>query len=452
MGNSFYNSWISLTVFVGLIIFIPYQASFFSFKVADIWLWLCLALQSVHGLNRSIQFKSKKFVKYFGLWVGILAIIATLFQAWQDKTPINPSFFSEFYRFFRYFLIFKLVENVVLNSNSKELRRFLYSIIGMGAIVIILAFFEFYSVGPIQKVILSFYYVVPDQSFEENLEEFGRLLGVLGNSNTTAIFLTSTLVFPVCSVALRGESILNKMLLISYVLFACYVISAMTSSRTSIIISIILFLFVFILSSSKGTNFRRFFFLTVVVLAVGVFFYNHYGSNNLFSDRLVFFFEGKNTKGEKVGFIESMGRNELWNQRISTFKRRGNTVAFLTGMGYTKVYKDYSDNGMLSSFINGGLIGLVLRLILYYIIFRYSFWNSLKKYRRSELNFFSMILGAISIVYVLWELTVDMVEHIKIGQIFYLFFSMSLVCNAKSDVLRRRDSPPLTNRLKMVQS
>ena len=116
MRKTFYNSWFSLIVFVGLIIFVPYKVSYFSFKASDVWLWMCLALQYLHGYYLKADFRNRLFIKTLGLWMGVIAILGTLFQAWHDGTRFEPEFISEFYRFFRYFLIFKLVENVVVNS------------------------------------------------------------------------------------------------------------------------------------------------------------------------------------------------------------------------------------------------------------------------------------------------------------------------------------------------
>src|SRR5688572_18501373 len=102
MRTHIYNSTIALIVFITLVIFVPYDVSFFAFKVSDIWLMLCLYLQYANGFYYKINYHSRSFLKNFGLYMGALAIIGTVFQAWHDDTSIIPGYFSEFYRFFRY--------------------------------------------------------------------------------------------------------------------------------------------------------------------------------------------------------------------------------------------------------------------------------------------------------------------------------------------------------------
>jgi O-antigen ligase len=374
--------------------------------------------------------------------MGVLALLATILQARHDETLIAPSFFAEFYRFLRYLLIFKFVENIILNCKPKDVSKFFYSYTIIGALVIILSFLEFYGIGSFQTIIVNLYYVIPDQTFDENFEEFGRLLGVLGNSNTTAIFLTSTLVYPTFLLTLKKSIFLNKSFLIVYILLASFVILFMTSSRTSVLIGAFLFIFIFILSISKAQNLTRLLSIIAISLIVGGYLYVHYKDDVTLSDRVMFVFEGKNSTGEKVGFIESLGRTELWQERINTFEKHAHPLALFTGMGYTKVYKDYSDNGLLTSFMNGGLIGLALRLIIYYLVFRYVFRKTFMNHRKLSLLYRHLALGTVSLVFIFWELTADLIEHIKIGQVFYLFFSAAFVYRAHYFRLKQKKAHP----------
>ena len=427
MRSVLYCSWLSMLIFIGLIIFIPYKVSLLGFKASDAWLILCLIFQYAKGYNARFEFNGRKFLKNFGIVMAFIAIIGTIFQAWHDNLYINPAYFSEFYRFFRYFLLFKFVENILMHSRQKDLQQFFLSFTGLGVLVIFLSFLEFYSVGSMHEIILKFYFIVTDQTFEEYLEEFGRLLGVLGNSNTTGIFITSTLVYPIISLVVIKEKWWLRALSVLYIFLALYVIVVMTSSRTSIIICILLFIFALILLQLK--SFFRFAVVTGLSLIIAMIILVRYNPAEILPDRVVYFFQGKNTRGENVGLIESMGRNELWNDRIYTFQKSAHPFASLVGMGYTKKYKDYSDNGLLSSFFNGGLIGLILRLTLYFYVLRIGLLRSFMTYRMTD-NSFPLILGLISLVFILWELTADMMEHIKIGQIFYVIFCASVIYGA----------------------
>jgi hypothetical protein len=362
--------------------------------------------------------------------MGITAVIATIFQAEQDGMSIEPVFFSHFYRFFRYLLIFKFSENVILSSHPKDFLKFLNAYTVIGTIVIVLSFLEFYSVGPVQKMIVSLYFVVPDQTFAEHFKESGRLSGVMGNSNATGIFMTSTIVYPVFSLALRNNKSMKKILFLVYLLAAIFVIVVMTASRTSIIISGLIFILLLLFSFSKIQNAIRFAFVFVSAVLLGVFFYTQFASEFVIPDRVVNISEGKDTRGESAGFWETVGRNELWKDRLTTYQNHAHPFAALVGMGYTKLYKDYSDNGLISSFFNLGLGGALMRLFLYYLVIRYCVIRSFKNFKRSNNNYHPIILGTISFVFILWEFTAETIEHIKIGQLFYLFFCATYIYNA----------------------
>ena len=429
-SSRFYSSWISLIIFLGFIIFIPYKVSLFTFKISDVWLALCLGFQYRHGLNSNINFRHRKFIKNFGIWMGIVAVIATIFQAGQDGMSIDPLFFSHFYRFFRFFLIFKFAENVILNSRPKDLPKFLNAYTVIGTIIIILSLLEFYSGGLVQKIIVNLYFVTPGQTFAENFKDTGRLTGVMGNANATGIFMASTIVYPAFNLALRNTNSIKKILFLIYLLAAIFVIVVMTGSRASIITSGVTFVLFFFFSFSKVKNVIRFTFILISAVLVGSYIYTQFSSEFVIPDRVVYISEGKDSRGESASLFEALGRNELWLDRVKTYQNHAHPFAALIGMGYTKLYKDYSDNGLLSSFFNLGLAGSLMRLFLYYLVIRYCVIRSFKNFRRSNNNYQPIIFGMISFVFILWEFTAETIEHIKIGQLFYLFFCATFIYNA----------------------
>jgi hypothetical protein len=119
----------------------------------------------------------------------------------------------------------------------------------------------------------------------------------------------------------------------------------------------------------------------------------------------------------------------VWQENYRVFKKEGNPFAFMLGLGYTKAYRDYSDNGFISAFINNGLIGLILKLILFYIFFASGFLKSIINYRNLIIPFTFLAFGMSSFALLLWELTADLTEHYKLGQLFYLFLSVTLIIN-----------------------
>jgi hypothetical protein len=432
MRKTLFNSWFSLAVFVVLIILVPYKVSFFTFKPSDFWLIAALFYQYSSGNNRKIQFKGRKLLVSFGIVLGVTAVIATFLQAYSDVNPLKLSFFSHFFRFFRFYLIYKFVENIILSNTASFSRKFLNAYTWIGGVVFLLSFLEYLGVQPFSNIILGLYYVADDERLLLYLQEIQRLSGVMGNANATAITVLSFLIYPSVNLILRKSSVKVNIINILYVLTGTYIILIMTSSRTSILMTLLMFLFLIFMSIRNKKSIIRLASVTLLFLITIFILINTLDLSFELSDRVTYLIEGRNTRGEKSNISEIMGREELWQDRIDGFIQHGHSLSVFTGMGYTKVYKDYADNGLLSSFLNLGLIGLISRIMLYYLVISFVFKYSIKMFSKSEHYWAALTFSLIALLLLAWEITSDSVEHIKIGQLLFMFISISGVVIAKS--------------------
>lgn len=424
----FYSSWIAVTVFVLILIFQPVKTTFFAIRPSDIWLLFCLFLQVKNGYNITIPFRGRFLIRNYGLFMGVLAIIATMIQASYANFSLDISFIFHFYRFLRFLLIFKFVENILLNFSSDDAQKFWKAYTLMGLVVIILSFLEFNSIMPYKLIIMDQYFFNPDM-IEAYLVKVERLAGVMGNANATAMLLVSTLPYPLLRFGNASSRLIQKILYIVYIFAVLYVLVVMTASRTSIFVSLLII--VFILFASFRRLKEAFLVLTLILVlsAAGTYLYYRFESKIIVQDRI--------TKAEEdfqlseKGIAKWTGRNELWQDRFETFKSEGNQLAILLGLGYTKAYKDYADNGLISSLLNNGMTGLILKLFLFYIFIKFGFLRAIRYFRWFEIDFPCLAFAISAFALLLWELTADLTDHYKLGQLFYLFLSIALIMNSK---------------------
>jgi hypothetical protein len=430
MWKIIFNSWLSLVIFMALVIFVPYRVSFFTFKYSDFWLVMCLFYQYYNGWSAFIPFNGRNFLKNFGLVMGITAVIGTMMQALKDGTPVSLDFLSHFYRFIRYLLIFKFVENILMAAKPVEIPKILNGYTLIGSVVLLFSFIEYNHIQPFSTTILSWYYIYEPEMLSEYLLQINRLSGIMGNPNATAIFITTTLIYPVFSLIKKPENLHTKIFFIIYILLGAYVIVVMTASRSSIIfLTFIVIYSIFISFSSLYMAVRNILMIAISILVL-LFVLNTYQVNIEFSDRVKYLAEGKDSRGKKTGMLELTGRDKLWQDRIETFKTNADTFTLFFGMGYTKKYSDYADNGLLGSFLNLGFIGFIFRLLLYVITIKLLFNYSFKIFKGTR-SVNALILSLVSFIFLAWELTADTVEHIKIGQLFFLFISAGFVLVSK---------------------
>jgi hypothetical protein len=429
--NPFYNSWIGLIVFIFILIFQPGNATFFAFRPSDFWLLLCLFLQYKNGYNTILPFRSRLFLRNYGLYFGVLAIIATLVQAFYINLSFDISFVAQFYRFLRYLLIFKFVENLLANFTSDDSEKFWRTYTLMGIFILILSFLEFNDIGPFKMLMMNLYYSRPEDTIDEYIIQADRLAGVMGNPNTTAILLVTTIIYPLLNIVNKGSRLMKRMLYLVYVLGIVYALVVMTGSRTAIFISLLMIAIILLATSRRLKDLILVVVVALFVIIIGAFFYQQFKSEIVIQDRISESIQGPEFQFSLKGIGEWTGRYYVWQDRITTFQSKGNQLAILIGMGYTQAYEDYADNGLLSTFINNGLIGLILKLFLFYIFITSGFFRAIRFYFHFKMDYPDLVFAVCAFALLLMELTIDLIDHYKLGQLFYLFLSMIMIINGK---------------------
>lgn len=427
----FYSSWIGLIVFVILIIFQPSRMTFYAIRPADVWLLFCLILQYLNGYNTVLPFQNRFPVKYYGLFVGILAIVATLVQAAYSNTPLEVSFIFVFYRFIRFLLIFKFAENILKGFSSEDARKFWRVYTYMGVFTILLSFLEFYSIEPFKHIIMNLYYERPDAELDEYLIQVDRLAGLMGNPNTTALLILTTLIYPFIRLISKKVSFITRIFYTGYILSAVFVLLVMTGSRSSIFTLALLFAVVIFSKLHKLEELLLVVVLTLLLTVTGFLLYNQFKSEIIIQDRVTGTMQGESFEFSLTGIAKWSGRYDLWQHRFNTFKLEGNQLAVLIGIGYTTSNEDYADNGFISTFLNNGIIGLLFKLLLFYIFVTKGLLRAIRHFRRNEIDTPYMVFALSAFALLLWEMTADLTDHYKLGQLFFLFLSITLFINSK---------------------
>jgi len=430
--NPFYTSWIAIAVFVFIIIFQPAKATFYAIRPSDVWLLFCLFLQVKNGYNLIIHFRNRFLIRNYGLFMGILAIIATLIQASYSNISLNTAYIFNFYRFLRFLLIFKFVENILFYFSSNDAQKFwrVYTLIGI--VVLILSFIEFNNFMSLRLLLTNLYFEMPEEYLEVYLVNAERLHGVMGNCNATAILLVSTLTYPLLSIVNIGGRPINKILYIVYVFLVVYVLVVMTASRTSIFISLIILVLILFAASRRLKEAFLAVSIMIILTATGIYLYHRFESEIIVQDRITKTFQGEEDfQLSAEGLAKWANRSEMWQERFKTFQNEGNQLAIILGLGYTGAYKDYADNGLIASFINNGITGLILKLFLFYIFIKFGLIRAIRYFRWFEIDFPCLAFSISAFSLLLWELTADLTEHYKLGQLFYLFLSIAMIINGK---------------------
>ena len=427
----YYCSWIALIVFVLLLIFQPSKMTFYALRPSDGWLIICLFFQYFNGYNVIIPFRNRFLVKNFGLFIGIIAIIATLIQASYANIPLDISFIFNFYRLLRFLLIFKFVENILFDFTRDDAEKFMRAYTLMGLIILVLSFLEFYGIQPFKQILMDLYYERPDYELDDYLSQVDRLAGVMGNPNTTALIILTTLTYPLLKIGSKGIPFIFRLIYFAYILAAVYVLFVMTGSRSSILTLFLIFAFVLFSSISRLKELLLAVMLSGLLMATGYFLYKQFKSEVRIQDRVTESISGADFQLSVKGIAVWTGRYELWQRRFNTFHREGNQLAVLIGLGYTKPDEDYADNGLISTFLNNGLIGLLLKLLLFFTFIIYGFWGAIRYFQHKEIDIPFLAISLSTFALLLWELTADLTDHYKLGQLFYLFLSTVMLVNGK---------------------
>jgi hypothetical protein len=426
-----YSSWIGLITFVILLVFQPTRLTFYALRPADGWLIICLFFQIINGKNYILPFHHRFYVTYYGLFIGILAIIATIIQAFHSNISLEFSFLFNFYRFFRFLLILKFAENILKNFSGNDARKFWRAYTFIGVICLVFSFLEFYNIEPFKLIFTNLYFQSSDAELDSYLVQIERLAGLMGNPNTTALFIVTTMIYPLIRLVSKNVSFLVRGFYFSFVLTAVFVLLVMTGSRSSIFTIAIIFAFILYSKLHKLEELVLVAALTLLLTAVGYFLYSQFKSDIIIQDRVTETIRGENFEFSLKGIAVWSGRYNIWQYRFRTFNLEGNDLAILIGLGYTKPNEDYADNGFVSTFINNGTAGLILKILLFYFFITSGFLKALRNFQENKIDSPYLVIALCAFALLIWELTADLTDHFKLGQLFYLFLSMIMIINGK---------------------
>lgn len=433
----YYSSWKAIILFIIIIILQPREATFFAIRPSDIWLLFCLFLQVKNGFNSHINISCRLLIKYYGFFIGILAIIATIVQASYNRISLDISFLFQFYFFLRFLLIYKFVENILSIAKIEDELKLWKSYTFLGIFILILSFLEFYDIGSFKLIMMGLYYSRPEDTVEEYLVQADRLAGVMGNPNTTAIFMLTTLTYPLLRIINSSDKIIKTLFFLIYVIAVVYSLIVLSGSRTAIFILLVIVLFAFIVAFRRLKYFLTFLFLTLLLVGIGFYFSNHLQFEVSVQDRIKEMINPQNNVEISVkGLGKWSGRYELWKNRLDTFHNKGNPLAAIIGMGYTKAYTDYADNGFLTTLINNGMIGFFLKLTLYYLFITAGLYRAFRYFFMSKLDYSSLAFGLNALALLIMELTIDITDHYRLGQLFFLLLSATMILNIKAFSVR----------------
>ena len=403
-----FSSWFSVSILIALIIFVPYNVSYFTLKPFDFWIFILLIFNINH-----IKIPNNSLVKII-LGIAFLSVFSTFLQALKDSQTLDLVYFSNFYRYFRLILIMVLINSLSLNNSkiSQLIKSYFY----LGAIIVLICIFQIFSISPFADIFNNIYNNENLTSGIIGYDVVDRFGGIMANPNSMAVLLTSFAGVAITSLThKKRRNILSIAGNVVFYVLVLIIVAVFTASRTSVLILLLMTL-IWLLTS----EFRRSLYLFLIFPALFILISSKIDLTQYENlDRVFNLFESRTTSGELGDVIELTGRENLWNERLSVFFAKGHDLAIIFGMGFTSLYYDFADNGLITFFINLGIVGLIYKLFLYYITIRllYFLFTNRRIYS-------CMAVSLILLSLILFEVSAETIDHIKLGPLFFAFIQI----------------------------
>lgn len=401
------GTWFSISVLIVLILFIPYEVSFLTFKPFDFWLFTVLI------------YNAKKIILPKGILINILfaisflSVLSTFLQALKDSLTFDLVFFSNFYRYFRLIIIMTVVKSLVKDANTTK--KIINSYFVIGLITILISIIQIFDIAPLA---ILFNYLYDDKETFSSFKEYGKLDrfgGIMGNANSMGIVLSSFGAAAITKFTYLKSSFANRVLFILYFISIFIIVVFFTSSRTSVLVLLIILLIWLLTARFRNS------LITLIILLIPLIFLvsniDFYDYQNL--NRVLYLFETKTAQGNEGNIAEIFGRDQLWKGRLDVFFNKGHNLSLFFGMGYTGLYYDYADNGLLTYFINLGIIGLILKIFILLFLAKvlYGALFECNDYWRKS-------VAIITVSLILFEASAEAMDHIKIGPLLFIFIQI----------------------------
>lgn len=396
-----------------VVLFQPSNFTLAAFRPADFFLVLIFIGQMIYRPKLS---KNISFSGYFGLLNLAILLVGYFSIVLFSTIELNASSIFMAYFYARFFIIYHVVFNITrFDGPIDGFKFFSISIL----IVFLVSAAQFLSIEPISRISLDLYQENKDLEIYDLFNDAIRVVGVVGNANGLGVLLSSFVCLLIAK-QLVYPSRLPFSIALVFVLSILVVV--MTGSRTAII-SVILFS---ILTLTKFASLKKWALMLGFSLLFLWGFSFFFVEVDIVPSRVKSLFSLDDT-GSKLD--EFAPRLLLWYQKFQAFDEIQYSLKYWIGVSYTQQNLSYSDNGFINAFFNLGVLGLIVRLILFSkVISLPRLVLNLIRVNPQQVQLKTSFMSAsICFPLIFFEITGDAIEYYRLSQILFVFLALSTI-------------------------
>jgi hypothetical protein len=429
--RNIYLSANSIVFLILVILFQPSRATFLSIRPSDVVLLGIYISQVLSGAPR-IEITSFKFLKNFGIYYATIVAISLLVLVYHSlyEIPLFNLFFI--YHFVRFYLIFIVVSKILIYDDKFETRLFSGYLLIIFA-VILTACAQYYQIEPFSNIIDKYY--VEDELLDiYSLEEL-RVTGIIGNTNGLAIIMASAAPVFIFNLLKKGQNSLirHAVNLVGFILLVLAVIF-LTSSRTSLVAIMFCLLFILLINIMKDSE-HNINILFIIIISVIVLIIVSPAIEKFLPERVYVFFE--NPLQDKRDEGNLFNRTFFWEGKMKIFNYVKYPMKGVFGLSNIEEDLTFADNGILTSYFNAGIMGIALRITLYFyfiiLLAKITIIHQASRSGQTDLMFLAVMIATLLMFF---DFTAEVLEYYKISQVLYIYITISVV---KFNLLKSND-------------
>jgi hypothetical protein len=412
----------SIGLLIMVILFQPSRATFLAIRPSDVILIGIYICQVLSGTPR-LEIKRFRFIKNFGIYYAIIVAISLLVLAYHSlyDIPLFNLFFI--YHYLRLYVIFVVVSNILVYDDMFE-PKIIRSYILITFAVILSGFIQYFHIEPFSGIIDK--YFVEDELLDiYSMDEF-RVTGIIGNTNGLAIVMAS--IAPVFIINLFGKGHRNlTRFALNFIAFLGVVLAVtfLTSSRTSLVAIMFCLVLVLFIGISKGST-LNINILIISIIAILVLVIINPSIDKYLPERVYVLFE--NPVQDKRDEGNLFNRTFFWEEKIKIFNYVKYPMKGVFGLVNIEEDLTFADNGILTSYFNAGIMGITLRLLLYFhfiiLLARIMKLHFASRSRQTDLMFLAVITATLLMFF---DFSAEVLEYYKISQVLFVFIAISVV-------------------------
>lgn len=339
------------------------------------------------------------------LWSTVSLVISTL--VFNNLVNLTDLFALTKYLYF--FLVLVVGYNI---SRYVEINVFLKHVFIATIISVTVSILQFYNPLNINNLIS---YIYTDEKLRDITTGNARVFGTLYNANWFGVYLSFIVPIAMSSILIpQSKKKVLKVLPIITVIMASIGI-LLSGSRTAIIVSIIGLLFTFIFSFINKPNYKVVILPVTLILLIG-FLFNNIDLNVKRFDELTSLMKSEST----IGNVQSAsGRVVRMEEGMAMFYDNP-----ILGVGLSSTTELNAHNSYVTLLYRHGLIGLFI-VLLFYIIYYFSFFNNFKKGRNIEHKYYSIGLTGGITAFLIATLLGEYMNSIQLYSIVLLNIGIS---------------------------